>query len=307
LVVFYVACNLNIAHQNRAKLLEILETEGDQKAAAATADRLTLAANPAKRPRHDRLHLYTLTPDTSVPLYRRCGGSGRMEERALIFRLLARRFPTLDNSSFSDFCKSNKRISPLRWREMLTQQESISGVREIQDAFLDALSSDNFLNLPRVDAGTIADAVSRHKRSRLMGRLRTALALAALRHVQADLIIFDEFQKFRELLIDPPPKPGKKSDLPDPLTIALRGGLKRSDPSVLLLSATPYRPYSTRQEEREGFSPHKEFFELTRFLFGPASREPDDIEKALRICGYLSILWPDCAKRQNADVTNLIC
>src|SRR5262249_24082671 len=100
--------NLNIAHQNRVKLLEILETESEQKAAAAAADRLTIASNPAKRPRHERLHLYTLTPDTSVPLYRHRGGSGRMEERALIFRLLTGRFPSLNTRDFYQFCKGKQ-------------------------------------------------------------------------------------------------------------------------------------------------------------------------------------------------------
>src|SRR2546421_87469 len=70
LKVFYVSSNLNIAHQNRAKLLELLPSEKEQKQAAAQGDRLTLVASPMKRPKHDRLHLYTLTPDTSVPLYR---------------------------------------------------------------------------------------------------------------------------------------------------------------------------------------------------------------------------------------------
>ena len=284
LVVFYVASNLNIAHQNRVKLLEILETEADQKSAAALADRLTIAANTAKRPRHERLHLYTLTPDTSVPLYRRRGGFGRMEERALIFRLLSGRFPSLDTKDFSNFCKG-KQAGELGWKWALAQQEAIAGVREIQEAFLDALSGDKVLNLTRVDADTIAEAVNQHTRSRLMGSLRTALALAAFRSVQPDLIIFDEFQKFRELLIDPQPKPGKPAVVLDPLTLALRGGIKRSDPALLLLSATPYRPYSTRQEEREGFSPHKEFFELITFLFGPESNEPRKIEKALREFG----------------------
>ncbi len=161
----------------------------------------------------------------------------------------------------------------------------ISRIRDIQDAFLDALAGDKILNLPRVDAGSIAETINQHTRSRLMGSLRTALALAALRSVQPDLIIFDEFQKFRELLIDPLPKPGKPAVVPDPLTLALRGGIKRSDPALLLLSATPYRPYSTRQQEREGFSPHKEFFELITFLFGPQSKEPGKIEKALREFG----------------------
>src|SRR5258708_7691989 len=60
-VVFYVSSNLNIAHQNRTKLLELLETEEEQRAASAKADRLTLAANSTNRPTHERLHLYTLT------------------------------------------------------------------------------------------------------------------------------------------------------------------------------------------------------------------------------------------------------
>src|SRR5882757_344013 len=46
LVVFYVSSNLNIAHQNRAKLLELLPTGDEQDDASAAADRLTLAANP---------------------------------------------------------------------------------------------------------------------------------------------------------------------------------------------------------------------------------------------------------------------
>ena len=101
-VVFYVSSNLNIAHQNRAKLLELLPTEEEQDAASAAADRLTLAANPNHRPYHDKLHLYTLTPDTSVPMYRRRGGFGRLEERALIFRLLKSRFPSLDTRVSSE-------------------------------------------------------------------------------------------------------------------------------------------------------------------------------------------------------------
>src|SRR5262245_8529311 len=105
LVVFYVSSNLNIAHQNRAKLLELLPTEKDQTEASASADRLTLAANPHNRPSHSRLQLYTLTPDTSVPMYRRRGGFGRIEERALIFGLLVGRFPSLNTATFSQKCR----------------------------------------------------------------------------------------------------------------------------------------------------------------------------------------------------------
>ena len=280
LVVFYVASNLNIAHQNRDKLLELLPTKEERKRATASADRLTLAASPAQRPTHERLHLYTLTPDTSVPLYRRRGGFGRMEERALIFRLLAGRFPSLATAGFSKLCKGAQ-AGQDGWHWALDKHAQISGVRELQDAFLDALAADQHLKLPRVDADAIAAAAETLRPSRFMGSLRTALAMAAFRDLRPDLVIFDEFQKFRELLIDPIPGSGVPKVSPDPLTCALRGGVRRDDPALLLLSATPYRPYSSRQEEASGLSPHRDFIELVGFLFGSGSGEPDKIRSAL--------------------------
>jgi hypothetical protein len=273
LVVFYVSSNLNIAHQNRTKLLELLETEQEQKRASATADRLTLAANAANRPTHESLHLYTLTPDTSVPMYRRRGGFGRLDERALIFRLLKGRFPTLDTHWFSSKCRGNQ-ASEASWKSALQRYEYIPGIRELQNHFIDALNDDELLKLPSVDAQSIIVAAERERPSRLMGSLRSALAMAVLRDVRPDLVIFDEFQKFRQLLIDP------RNTVPDPVTRALRGGKRDSGHAVLLLSATPYRLYSSRQDEAAELSHHQEFFELIRFLFGGETSDSKDIECA---------------------------
>ena len=291
LVVFYFASNLNIAHQNRTKLLELLPSETERDRAAAAADRLTLAASPALRPMHERLHLYTLTPDTSVPLSRRRGGFGRMEERALIFRILSGRFPSLDTRWFSQKCRGPQ-AGRAGWDWALRQHEKISGIRSLQEAFLDALANDQHLNLPRVDADSIASAAADLRPSRLMGSLRSALALAAFRDLRPDLIIFDEFQKFRELLIDPPPKTALPKMETNPLTLALRGGARRADPALLLLSATPYRPYSSRQEETAGFSHHQDFFQLIRFLFGSNKSAPEQIESALREFGTQMLATP---------------
>jgi hypothetical protein len=273
LVVFYVCSNLNIAHQNRTKLLELLETETEQRRASATADRLTVAANPANRPKHERLHLYTLTPDTSVPMFRRRGGFGRLEERALIFRLLKARFPTLDTNWFSSKCRGNQ-ASETSWKSALQRYEHIEGVRELQNQFIDALGNDEHLKLPVVDAQSLSIAAERELPSRLMGSLRTALATAVLRDVRPDLVIFDEFQKFRQILIDPP------NVSPDRVTRALRGGNSANSHAVLLLSATPYRLYSSRQDEAAGLSHHQEFFELIRFLFGAETKDSKEIERA---------------------------
>lgn len=270
LIVFYVSSNLNIAHQNRGKLLELLPTEEEQDAAVAAADRLTLAANPRYRPSHEKLQLYTLTPDTSIPMYRRRGGFGRLEERALIFRLLRGRFPTIDTKEFSKKCRGNQ-AHESSWNDALSRHEDLKGVRDLQDRFLEALAEDKYLSLETVDAQAILRAADQKRPAHFMGSLRTALAMAVLREVNPDIVIFDEFQKFREMLIDPP------NATPDPVTLALRGG-RSNGHGVLLLSATPYRLYSTRQEDAKGPSHHQDFFELLRFLFGPDSRLPKEIE-----------------------------
>ncbi len=119
---------------------------------------------------------------------------------------------------------------------------------------------------------------------RLMGSLRTSLAMAALHVIRPDLIIFDEFQKFRSLLIDPP----KAS--PDPLTRALRGSGRRDDPALLSLSATPYRPYSSRQDEAAGLSHHQDFFDFIHVLFGAETKGLNDLEMALREFGKQMLL-----------------
>ncbi|HWD93544.1 MAG TPA: helicase [Verrucomicrobiae bacterium] len=276
LVVFYIASNMTIAHQNRSRLLDFLPKE-QRLASCASADRLVLVANPAARPSEsERLHLYTLTPDTSVPLYRRRGGAGRADERVLIHQLISRRFPKLDaDDSFADFCRG--RSGTKGWRKVVDQCPEIQQIRTVQDAFLVEVSLDADLNMPIVDSDNIGGAIdaASKKPSRLLGCFRNALALAALSKVRPDLIIFDEFQKFRELLIDPS---GKKADK---VTRILRGEEGSRPPAILLLSATPYRHYISRQEERNGQSHHAEFFELICFLFGKNSRQPGEIESEL--------------------------
>jgi hypothetical protein len=273
LVVFYVCSNLNIANQNRRKLLEILESDEEQKRAASKADRLTLAASPTNRPTHERYHLYTLTPETSIPLYRGRGGFGKAEERAFIFQILTKRFPSLDSTLVSDFFRW--RASKKTWKSMLNRFENIPGILALQTEFLDVLSNEGW-NFPKVDSDSIYNAIESEARTHLLGRFRNALALTAMREIQPELIIFDEFQKFRAVLIDPPDRIG------DRLTRSIRGTGKRSDPGVLLLSATPYRLYSTRHDEAAGRSHHQDFFELLCFLFGTARKDLTDLEIALR-------------------------
>src|SRR5262245_14123095 len=93
LVVFYMCSNLAIARQNRRKLLEILPPD-ERPAADCPVDRLSLL-RACEPPTHKKLHLYSLTPDTSIPIRKRHRRDGRQEERALVHALVERVWPGL--------------------------------------------------------------------------------------------------------------------------------------------------------------------------------------------------------------------
>ena len=110
----------------------------------------------------------------------------------------------------------------------------------------------------------ILRAIATTKHGQSLGRLRKALAHAALESAPPDLIIFDEFQCYRELL-----SPGADNAL----ALKLVGGSDGdSSPPILLLSATPYRFYAERWENGLGVAPHAELFDLLEFLGGSAVR-----------------------------------
>src|SRR3546814_11286966 len=103
------------------------------------------------------------------------------------------------------------------------------------------------------------------KATAFVGRLRRALALATLRHQTPDLVILDEFQRYRQIL-------DEKDQ--DPLLKALLGSDgAATGPAVLLLSATPYRLLSTRWDDARGALAQRELLELVEFLAGASARE----------------------------------
>ena len=121
----------------------------------------------------------------------------------------------------------------------------------------------------------LEQVLEEHGQHELVGRLRSALAMHALKRIHPDLVIFDEFQRFRELLA-----PARRHDLTEAenasfaATAKLHRALRGDDlppakrPALLLLSATPYRLYVSRSEEKHHGSHHEELFQVLDFLAG---------------------------------------
>lgn len=259
LVVFYMCSNLAIARQNRRKLLEVLPSE-ERESADCPVDRLSLLT-ACKRPTHPNLHLYSLTPDTSIPIRKRHRRDGRQEERALVHALIERVWPGL----FDEWGKKVfQRNATVHWKSSVAQQrDNVTSVAR-REAFVQSVREE-FQLAERQHL--LPELRSRWERGeldelKLIVHLRNALAASAIEELKPDLVIFDEFQRFRDLL-DP------QLDAAAMRVIGkLRGDGSANPPALLLLSATPYRLFTRRWEEEAGSSHRSEFFELVEFLYG---------------------------------------
>ncbi len=257
--VFYVCSSLSIIHQNREALLDFLPPTL-RKDARVEVDRLTLL--PTVRPTQAApFTLYTLTPGT-LPAGRR---TGRADERAVIWQLLCTTIPGLARF---ERIEGAFRRGVQYWEYHLAKAEpnfnwdlSRRFRRELAHELelAEAPWSSTFIQRMRreVDAGRDRE---------LVGKSRLALARAALDKLSPDLIIFDEFQRFFEVLV-----PG---DDDDPVARQIIKRLLRVDkeetPAILLLSATPYRPFSAWAD---GATDHyDQFFKLLGFLHGARAR-----------------------------------
>jgi hypothetical protein len=100
---------------------------------------------------------------------------------------------------------------------------------------------------------------------RFVGRLRKALAHTVLIDHPPDLVILDEFQRYRDMLA--------KENRDDSLVRALFEPSTSRRPALLMLSATPYKLLATRLEENRGTEANREFFDLMEFLGGTRGAE----------------------------------
>jgi hypothetical protein len=261
LVVFYVCSSLAVAAQNRRKLLELLPQQ-ERESAVCEVDRLTLMP-AAPRPSNRKLHLYTLTPDTSVPMRKGRRRDGRKEERALLQVLIRAIWPCTSHSLTRKYFQRTAKAS---WDQLITQSKKIvkkSG--KLKKLFERSIRKElGLVGRHGVDSELVRR--SKDDALDLIAHLRNALAASALEETKPDLIIFDEFQRFRDLLFD------KVS--PDEARVVdrLRGEGLEEPPALLLLSATPFRLYSRSWDESTGSSHLREFFEVVEFLFGGGIR-----------------------------------
>jgi hypothetical protein len=280
LCVLYVCSNLAIARQNMDGLLSFLgEKESDK--AIGTIDRPSLLPT-RKMPTHPRVRVFQLTPDTAIPTRKGQRRDGRMEERALALVLIRQIAPTVNAQGLFRAFKRNAGDS---FMSRVTHYRGVAGERnglggaEFRGKFRDALRE----VLSVAKGGQLPPRLNQFLQERryqdLVAAARTALAIAALRDIAPDLVILDEFQRFRDLTDERDGMCAERdgcdnADTRDQAAVrvmdAIRGAAGRNGPALLLLSATPYTPYRSPQDRRvlgSGEDNHSsDFFGLVSFL-----------------------------------------
>ena len=252
--VYYVTSNTKVSDQNAKRLVDFLGSAS--KSAVSRVDRLGLF--PLEKPAR-ALRLHPLAPITSfAPLAAR-PQTGKAGERALISWLLERCYPgileALPKGLLQQRSKSGWQVAIGRARPL-----AMSVPRRFVDAYRRKLvSTFGYDARKRI----VEAAEQRTEWLKVLARLRRSLAEACLLARPPDLVIFDEFQRYRDLLA-----PGDE----DRLVRALIEGENGRRPAMLLLSATPYRLFSESWEITVGAQPHEELFGIVEFLGGRAAR-----------------------------------
>lgn len=278
LSVLYVCSNLAIAKQNIMRLLSFLP-EAERKNAVATVDRPSMLST-RPRPKHERVHIYMLTPDTAIATRKGQRRDGRLEERALALVLLHRILSLPIRRLYRSFQRQAGSESFGWWVRFYREQDRQGKLgggdfrSEFRDALRDVLGLVQGQHLPPLLVQMLTD----RKDQDLVAACRTALTIAALKSIGAGLVIFDEFQRFRDLMDDVGVDGIKDEDEIEAIRSrssarvleSIRGLPNGDGPALLLLSATPYTPYRRHSkavdQDDSASAQSADFFDLISFL-----------------------------------------
>jgi hypothetical protein len=251
--IVYICSNNDIARQNVRKLN--VTNKGD----AAIASRITMLPMEVADLGKSHVNLVSFTPATSLDLK---SNLGKAEERALLYWMLKKEWQlsgAAPKNVFQGYAGLDNFRDLLDWfdRESIddTLQKAfhaaLATVPDIRERFAKVCDVFGFArkHIPEED---------RALQRTIVGELRGILAKTCIRALEPDLVILDEFQRFKHLLTGQ-----------DDAGLLARSLFEYSDDvskaRVVLLSATPYKMY-TLTDEGGDEDHYADFFRTAEFL-----------------------------------------
>ncbi len=265
--VVYVCSNAAIAQQNVNRLSVLKQGQ------YATASRLTLLPIQLHEMEKNRVNFVSFTPGTTFDLK---SAGGIWKERVLLFHLLAEEF-WLPKGPLLSILRGEVRLDRFEKR---VQAFSDPINRMLADEFREELKKRPGLREELTDAcrrfarpRTRIPPEDRALQYSVIGQLRDALARVCVHALEPDLVILDEFQRFRDLL-DGQSQAAELARSLMHYTTPEGHGVR-----VLLLSATPYKPLTFSSDEEDHY---RDFLRTLGFLFHDPAKVAR-VEELLRI------------------------
>jgi hypothetical protein len=267
--IIYVCSNVDIADQNLRKLT----VTGKHRATPAT--RLTMLVaqpdllKPISEDASKPVTFVSFTPATSFDFGWQ---TGKAEERAVLYLLLSESneyqrgehtaLRRILQGSVTKLENFNGYIESKR-RELEGKGDQLRWEPGIKKLFLSTLNrsklSRQIEELIESVRGRQSLTAEQQKAARqITAELRQMLARCSVKALEPDLIILDEFQRFSDLLVT-----GDGCSEAAELANHL---FDQDDARVLLLSATPYKPYTLAEEAEKGEDHYRDFFKTLNFL-----------------------------------------
>ena len=268
--VVYICSNGAIAEQNLNRLRISKESKVDK----ISTSRLSMQHLNIFNQESDMkdsggyVQLIPLTPETS---FRMSTSGSRVTERALMYAILIN-VPELMEYK-KEIRKLMRKDAPVAW-DSREEEDCLNRVKECNRKtdgeylkFMIPKISEMLNDNNRALFKELKDTCELLKYSRkfaddykkTISKLRKVFALISIERLQPDLVIMDEFQRFRYLL-----NPEPESDI----ELLTKNFFNSEKVKMLLLSATPFKMYSTLEEIQDDQKDEyfEEFLDVMRFL-----------------------------------------
>jgi hypothetical protein len=269
--VLYICSNQAIAAQN----INRLNVFGKEELALPTRLTLVPLRMRGKNSMADnKVNFISLTPGTSFDLR---SATGVVEERAFLYHLLRR----IESSHAKRYNLLQVHAGDETWEWQVNNLELDGVEASIVDSFVRNVQGDAEL---LAELGEAFDMFwyrrkkwpEEHQqlRNSVIAKLRSKLSRACVHALQPDLIVLDEFQRFRDLLHGSSDAALLARELFD---YTNNGQAART----LLLSATPYKMLTLQGDAEEDGQHHRDFLDTITFLYG--AQRGRDVAKSLEV------------------------
>jgi hypothetical protein len=300
--VIYICSNQALARQNLKKL----NFSGDNLAIdySEDDDRLTgLAYISAKEEQRFPFRIKAFTPATSFDDKTH---AGKADERVLLYRLLYSYsdFKPLSNS-LKWILKGNRRIKDENWEARIQYAEELDNGKEI--AWLKKIRPKVYSEFKKALDKTVSPAdlpksfnaagisypvkywtllknlcqLGIRKNNyyhynfskELISSLRFLLSRVCIEFLKADIFILDEFQRYKKLIDKTGGNEEDDKEEVSPVIQLARDIFSFEDSKILMLSATPFKPYTNDFDELNGEVHYNEFITVLQFLMADKAAE----------------------------------